>query len=39
VIEDICYRFLSGWRERFLELDRGTPSESLTDQFRELLPE
>lgn len=39
VIEDICYRFLSGWRERFLELARGAPSESLPDQLGELIPE
>jgi hypothetical protein len=39
VMEDICYRFLRGWHERFLELDRGTPSESLPDQLQELLPE
>ncbi len=39
VIEDLCYRFLKGWRERFLELDRHAPSESLPDTLRELLPE
>jgi len=39
VIEDICYRFLSEWRARFLELDRGAPNESLSDELSELLPE
>jgi hypothetical protein len=38
-IEDLSYRFLKGWRERFLELDRQAPSESLPDTLRELLPE
>lgn len=30
-IEDVCFRFLSGWREQFLNLDRSAPSESLDE--------
>ena len=39
VIEEVSYRFLVGWRERFLGLDRHAPSESLPAAERELLPE
>jgi hypothetical protein len=39
MIEDICYQFLNGWRERFLDLPRQTPVESLPDTLRDLLPE
>lgn len=39
VIEQVSYRFLVGWRERFLELDRHPPSESLPAEERELLPD
>jgi len=38
-IEEVSYRFLLGWRERFLALDRQPPSESLSAAERELLPE
>lgn len=38
-IEEISYRFLLDWRERFLELDRNPPSESLPAEEGELLPE
>jgi hypothetical protein len=38
-IEQVSYRFLAGWRERFLGLDRHPPSESLSAEDRELLPE
>jgi hypothetical protein len=39
IIEEVCFRFLSGWRERFLEIDRLPPSESLPAVNQELLPE
>jgi hypothetical protein len=38
-IEEVSYRFLLGWREKFLGLDRHPPSESLPAGERELLPE
>lgn len=38
-IEEVSFRFLVGWRERFLELDRHAPSELLPPTERELLPE
>jgi len=38
-IEEVCYRFVRGWRDRFLELDRHAPSEALSEAGGELLPE
>jgi hypothetical protein len=38
-IEEVSYRFLVGWQERFLGLGRNAPSESLPAEERELLPE
>lgn len=38
-IEEVSYRFLAGWREHFLGLDRQPPSESLPAEERELLSE
>lgn len=38
-IEEVSYRFLLGWRERFLGLDRQPPSETLPSGERELQPE
>lgn len=38
-IEEVCYQFLKGWRERFLELDRHPPSESIPVDSPGLLPE
>lgn len=38
-IEEVSYRFLLGWHEKFLGLDRQPPSESLPADERELLPE
>jgi hypothetical protein len=36
-IERVCYRFLRGWRDQFLDMDRHPPSESLTDSGEALL--
>lgn len=38
-IERVCFNFLSGWRERFLESDRHSPIETLPAVSDELLPE
>lgn len=38
-IEEVCYRFLHGWRERFLEMDRHPPRESVSAAGQELLPD
>jgi hypothetical protein len=38
-IEEVCYRFLRGWRDRFLEMDRHPPSERLSVAEQQLLPE
>jgi len=38
-IEEVCQRFLRGWRDRFLDLERYAPSESLSEASQELLPE
>jgi hypothetical protein len=38
-IEQVCYRFLTGWRERFSVLDRHPPNENLPADSFELLPE
>jgi hypothetical protein len=38
-IEQVCFRFLSGWRERFLEMDRHPPRETLPAVGEEPLPE
>jgi hypothetical protein len=38
-IEQLCFRFLTDWRERFLLLDRHAPSETLPAVSEELLPD
>jgi hypothetical protein len=38
-IEKVCYRFLRDWRDRFLNMERPAPSESLSKVGEELLPE
>jgi hypothetical protein len=38
-IEKVCFLFLCGWRDRYLDLDRHAPSESLSPVGEELLPE
>lgn len=38
-IEELSYRFLLGWRERFLSLDRQPPTESLPIDGKDLLSE
>jgi len=38
-IEEVSYRFLLDWRERFLSLDRQPPNESLPAGEKELHPE
>lgn len=35
-IEQVCFGFLSGWRERFLEMDRHPPSETVPTVSEEL---
>jgi hypothetical protein len=38
-IEEVCYRFLRGWYDCFLDFDRHAPSEFLSASGGELLPE
>ncbi len=36
-IEDVCYRFLRNWRDRFLDLNHQQSNESLSEVDQELL--
>ncbi|WP_169980519.1 methylamine utilization protein MauJ [Tautonia rosea] len=38
-IEEVCYRFLHDWRERFLDIDRRPPTERLPVDEQLLIPE
>jgi hypothetical protein len=37
-IEKVCYLFLRGWHDSFLDLERHAPGESLSKVGEELLP-
>jgi hypothetical protein len=39
VIEQVCFRFLTDWRERFLGMDRQPPSETRPAFSQELSHE
>jgi hypothetical protein len=38
-IERVAFSFLRGWRDQFLDMDRGAPNESFNDSGGELLTE
>jgi hypothetical protein len=37
-IEEVCYHFLRGWRDRFLHMDPYPPSEPLSEAGEKLSP-